>query len=141
MDSGAGATVANPDDFPGCVVTDSPGSLAGQLFVGAGNENIANEGQFRVPYRLEDGRVTHSTYQAARVRKPLMAVSSVNDKGNIVVFDEKGSFILPGGNKDLISQLRALVQRVPDKVQPHRKNGVFHMKAWKLKSGFTRQGR
>ena len=55
MDSGAGATVANPHDFPGCVVTESPGSLAGQLFVGAGSEKKTNEGQFHVPYRLEDG--------------------------------------------------------------------------------------
>ena len=70
-----------------------------------------------------------------------MAVSSVNDNGNIVVFDEEGSFIIPGGNKDLISQLRALVQRVLDRVQHHRKNAVFRMKACMLKSGFTRQGR
>ena len=31
VDSGAGAPVANPDHFPGCVVTDSPGSLSGQI--------------------------------------------------------------------------------------------------------------
>ena len=141
MDSGAGAPVANPKDFPGCVVTDSPGSLAGQIFVGPGNEKIPNEGQFVAPMRLDDGRITQSTYQAAQVRKPLMAVSSVNDKGNLLVFDEKGSFILPGINKGLISQLRALIQKVPDKVPLHSKNGVFHMKAWKLKPGFTRQGR
>ena len=40
-----------------------------------------------------------------------MAVSSVNDIGNLVVFDENGSFIIPGGNKDLISQLRASSRR------------------------------
>ena len=91
--------------------------------------------------RLDDGRLTQSTYQAAKVRKPLMAVSSVNDKGNLVIFDEKGSCIIPGGDKDLISQIRSLVDKVPDKVKLHRKNGVFHMKAWKLKSGFPRQGR
>ena len=141
MDSGAGLPAANPKDFPGCVVTDSPGSLAGQIFVGPGNEKLPNEGQFVAPMRLDDGRITQSTYQAAQVRKPLMAVSSVNDKGNLVVFDGKGSFIVPGINKGLISQLRALIQKVPDKVPLHRKNGVFHMKAWKLKPGFTRQGR
>jgi hypothetical protein len=70
-----------------------------------------------------------------------MAVSSVNDKGNLVVFDGSGSFIIPGTQKELISQLRALIQKVPDKVPLQRKNGVFHMKAWKLKPGFTRQGR
>ena len=70
-----------------------------------------------------------------------MAVSSVNDKGNMVIFDEKGSFILPGQNKELINQMRSLIQKFTDKVKLHRKNGVFHMKAWKLKSDFTRQGR
>ena len=70
-----------------------------------------------------------------------MAVSSVNDKGNLVLFDEKGSFIIPGINKDLISRLRALVKQAHDKVDLHRENGIFHMKAWKLKPGFTRQGR
>ena len=83
MDSGAGAPVANPADFPGCVVTDSPVSLAGQVYVGPGKEKDPNEGQFVAPMRFEDGRMTQSTYQAARVRKPLMAVSSVNDKGNL----------------------------------------------------------
>ena len=141
MDSRAGAPVANPKDFPGCVVTDSPGSLAGQSFIGPGSEIIPNEGQFIAPMRLDDGRITQSTFQAAQVRKPLMAVSSVNDKGNLVVFDGKGSFIIPGTNKGLISQLRALIQKVPDKVPLHRKNGVFHMKAWKLKLGFTRHRR
>ena len=123
------------------MVIDSPGSLAGQQYVGPGNEKIPNEGQFVVPMLLEDGRHARSTYQAAQVREPLMAVSSVNDKGNLVLFDDKESYIIPGRNKDLIKQLRALVQKVPDKVQLHRKNGVFHMKAWKVKSGFTRQGR
>ena len=141
MDSGAGAPVANPKDFPGCEVTDSPGSLAGQMFIGPEATKIANKGQFDVKVRLDDGRVTKTTYQAVEVRKPLMAVSSVNDKGNLVLFDEKGSFIIPGTNKDLISRLRALVKQAPDKVELYRKNGIFHMKAWKLKPGFTRQGR
>ena len=36
------------------------------------------------------------TFQGAKVRKPLLAVSGVIDKGNIVVFDGSGSFIPPG---------------------------------------------
>ena len=98
-------------------MTDSPGSLAGQMFVGPDGSKIANNGQFDVRVLLEDGRTTKSTYQAVEVRKPLMAVSSVNDKGNLVLFDEKGFFILPGTNNDLISRLRAFVQQAPDKVK------------------------
>ena len=141
MDSGAEGPVANPDDFPGCVVTDSPGPLAGQMYMWAGRDNIANQGQFLLPMRLDDGRVVKSTYHVAQARKPLMAVSSVNDKGSSVVFDEKGSFIIPGSNKDLISQLRALFQKMLDKVKLHRKNEVFHMRAWIFELGFTRQRR
>ena len=141
MDSGAGTSVADPKTFPGCIVTDSPGSLAGQQFIGPTGDRINNEGQFTVPMRLNDGRNSQPRFQAGPVRKPLMAVSSVNDKGNLVVFDGNGSFIIPGTQKELISQLRALIQKVPDKVPLQRKNGVFHMKAWKLKPGFTRQGR
>jgi len=141
MDSGAGTSVADPKTFPGCIVTDSPGSLAGQQFIGPAGDRIDNEGQFTVPVRLNDGLNSQPRFQAAQVRKPLMAVSSVNDKGNLVVFDGSGSFIIPGTQKELISQLRALIQKVPDKVPLQRKNGVFHMKAWKLKPGFTRQGR
>ena len=141
MDSGAGDPVANPKHFPGCILTDSPGSLAGQQYVGPSGEKIPNQGQFVVPMRIEDGRHVNTTYQAAQVRKPLMAVSSVNDKGNLVLFDGLESFIIPGTEKGLIRQLRDLVQRIPGKVPLHRKNAVFHMKAWKLKPGFTRQGR
>ena len=35
------------------------------------------------------------TFQGVKVHKPLLAVSVVMDKGNIVVFDGSGSFILP----------------------------------------------
>lgn len=141
MDSDAGAPAADPQAFPGCQVTDPPGSLAGQMFVTPDGTKIATTGQFVAKVRLDDGRVTKSTYQAVAVRKPLMAVSSVSGKGNLVIFDEKGSFVLPGIIKDLISRLRALVQQAPDKVKLHRKKGIFHMRAWKLKPGFTRQGR
>ena len=91
--------------------------------------------------RLDDGRVTETTYTAASVRKPLMAVSSVNDKGNLVLFDDAGSYIVPRTNKEAITKIRSLVQGINDKVKLHRKNGVFHMKAWKLKPAFAGQGK
>ena len=36
------------------------------------------------------------TFEGAKVRKPLLDVSGVIDKGNIVVLDGNGSLILPG---------------------------------------------
>ena len=49
--------------------------------------------------RLDDGRVTKSMYQAVAVRKPLMAVASVNDKGSLVIFDEKDRSFFPAPTK------------------------------------------
>ena len=123
MDSGARVPVADPKDFPGCEVTNSTGSLTGHMFVTPDGTKLPNTGQFVVPPRLDDGRTTKSTYQAVpNVRKPVMASSTVNHNGNVVIFDEKGSFIIPGINKDFIGQIRALIQRVPDKVKLYRKN-------------------
>ena len=45
---------------------------------------------------LEGGQEGRFTFQAAPVRKPLLAVSSVNDKGNLVLFDGDESYIIPG---------------------------------------------
>ena len=69
-----------------------------------------------------------SVYQVcSRVRlcPTLVAVS----KGNPAWFDGERSYIIPGAAKEL-AELRALVQRVENKVPLHLKNGVFKMKAW-----------
>ena len=64
-----------------------------------GREKIDNLGELTVKVRTErhGGGDTSSrvTFQGARVRNPLLAVSGVIDKGNIVVFDGSGSFMLP----------------------------------------------
>ena len=45
VDSGAGASVANPRDLPGVPLKPSAGSQRGQLYVGPGGEVIANLGE------------------------------------------------------------------------------------------------
>ena len=59
-----------------------------------------------------------------------MAVSSVNDKGHMVLFDLEGSYMIPAGAPEL-TQIRHLVQQVLGKIPLHRENGVFHMKTWR----------
>ena len=60
---------------------------------------IDNLGEMTVKVRTErhggSDISSRVTFQGAKVRKPLLAVSGVIDKGNIVVFDGSGSFILP----------------------------------------------
>ena len=122
------------------MLVDSPGSLAGQKYLGPGGEEIPNMGQFTAMMTIEGEREGKFTFQAAPVRKPLLAVSSVNDKGNLVVFDGDASFIIPGTGPQ-VAQLRKLIQTQSGKVKLHRKNGVYTMRAWKLKPVFSQQGR
>ena len=140
VDSGAGASVASPQHLPLCPLVDSPGSLAGQKYLGPAGEEIPNLGQITAAMTIEGDKEGKFTFQAAPVRKPLLAVSSVNDKGNLVVFDGAESFIIPG-KEPQVAQLRKLIQASTDKIKLHRKNGVYTMRAWKPKPVFSRQGR
>ena len=130
MDSGAAEPVCAPETFPGVTVNPSVGSQAGQIYLGPGKERIPNEGEIKPEVLLEDNAAGSMTFQAAQVRKPLMAVSSVNDKGHLVLFDLLGSFLVPASAPE-VPQIRALIQQVQGKLRLHRENGVFHMKTWR----------
>ena len=91
----------------------------------------------------ENGAIAKMKFQGANVRKPLLAVSAVADKGNLTVFDEQGSFIIPKNSK-LISRIRQMVEETDHKIPLHRKNGVYNMRAWMMPEtgpSFPRQGR
>ena len=96
-------------------------------------------------------------FQGAKVRKPLLAVSDVNDKGNVVIFDQEHPMIIPHAHP-LLPELRAILKKIQGAIPLHREQGVFVMKTWRRKapasdkkkkadndmevdSGFTRQGR
>ena len=59
-----------------------------------------------------------------------MAVSSVNDKGHMVLFDLEGSFMIPLNALEL-SLIRTLAQRAAGRIPLRRENGVFHLKTWR----------
>ena len=56
--------------------------------------------------------------------KPLHAVSGVIDKGNIVVFDGSGSFILPSSCASLAA-MRKAIAGVQGRIPLHAKSGVL----------------
>ena len=60
------------------------------------------------------------TFQAARVRKPLLPVSGVIDKGNILVFDGSGSFTLPKSCAGVAS-VRKAITGVQGRIPLHAK--------------------
>ena len=114
--------------------------MTDQKYLGLAGEEIPNQGQLSTAMTLEGGQEGIFTFQAAPVRKPILAVSSVNDKGNLVVFDGEASYIIPG-KQPLVAKLRKMIQDIPGKVKLHRKNGVYNLRTWKPRPVFRRQGR
>ena len=89
---------------------------------------------------VETGDTGSLTVQAADVRKPLLAVSSLNRKGNPVWFDNQQSFVIPATARNLAA-IRKMIKEIPNKIPLHTENGVYKMKAWRKTGPFQGPGR
>ena len=144
VDSGASQSVANKKSFPGVVVRESAGSRAGQKYKGPGTDVIANEGEFDTLSAMESGARAKVTFQSAEIRKPLVAVSGLVDKGNLTIFDQK-SFVIPSSAPE-VEMIRQLVAKARGKIPLHRERGIYKMRNWEISStqptsGFPRPGK
>ena len=144
LDSGASASVADASrHFPGSTVVPSEASRQGVVYRGPGKERIPNEGEFQEQIMTAEGAVANTLWQSAKVRKPLMAVSACEDRGNMCVFDKDGSFILSANCHEL-PEIRRLIQKATKKVRVHRNGGTYSLKTWRMPKkpeGFHGQGK
>ena len=119
----------NPDEWPNVDLKPAKGSVNGQRYVGPGDEKVDIFGELTVKVRTEQhngGDISNRvTFQGAKVRKPLLAVSEVIDKGNIVVFDGSGSIILPGQCVGVASVIKRMSQGGQGRIPLRAKIGVF----------------
>ena len=123
-DSGAGNHIINSDDIPGYMVEPSPGSIAGKGFVSANNGKILNEGQCEL--NLATGRnKLRSTFQVAKVNRPLMSIGKMCDQGHKVVFDAKKAEVIDKHGKVVTTFYRKgglytvdMMLRAPKKPKP-----------------------
>ena len=83
-----------PNDMaPGYQVVAGPGSKRGQKYVSASGDEIANEGEQRLPMVKNSGVVTEQKWQLGAVTRPLQSVGETYDAGNRVVFGRGGGII------------------------------------------------
>ena len=83
---------------------------------------------------LGNGLMSCVKFQGAKVRKPLLAVSGLNDKGNPCWFDHDstgGSYIIPGDAPEL-SEIRRLIASIKQRVRMDRKGGIFQLRNWQI---------
>ena len=121
---------------------ETEGSKAGKFYEGPGGEKIAKLGKQTVGLVLKDGQRSKVTFISAKVVRPLLAVSSVVDKGNGTIFLPGCAFILPL-SKEMLQKIVSLVMSIPGKIELTRERGVYHLPAWLMpavETGFPRQG-
>ena len=106
LDSGAGEHVANRKVAADYDVEESAGSRAGQHFIAAGGARIPNEGQFTLEMRSgglekKKGRDIKSTFQVAKVTRPLWSVGRICDEGFEVKFTNTEAYVMTKEGKEV----------------------------------------
>ena len=106
LDSGAGEHVASKNVAPAYAISESAGSRAGQHFVAAGGARIWNEGQFTLRVRSgglgrHEGKDINSTFQVAKVTRPLWSVGMICDEGFDVKFSKESAVVQTKEGKDV----------------------------------------
>ena len=94
VDSGATETVMAEDTLNGIVdITEGPACRRGVTYEVANGVEIPNLGERKFLGFTEEGGQRGITAQVCAVNKTLMSVSKVAAHGNIVVYDDEGSYI------------------------------------------------
>ena len=99
LDSGCTDHVMDVErEAPGYDIVDSPGSRQGRGFTVGNGERVDNEGQSALVLesstRPGETQQFVSTFQAARITKPLMSVAKICSNGFRCIFDEKQAKIV-----------------------------------------------
>ena len=97
LDSGSIVNVCHPDDVPGYAIEESPGSRRGQNFVVGDGGRLKNMGQMALNLEAPTGQgainMVSSTFQIAKVTRPLMSVGHICDQGLHVIFDKSKAVV------------------------------------------------
>ena len=98
LDSGCTDNVCHPGDVPGYAVEPSMGSRAKQGFIVGNGARVTNDGQAILSLQSDGALNTvSSTFQIAKVSRPLMSVGRLCDAGLDVVFKQDRADVVGRG--------------------------------------------
>jgi hypothetical protein len=105
LDSGSTDHVCHSLDTPGYLVEASAGSKAGQGFVVGNGQRVPNEGQINLNLQTgeSNGNTMSSTFQVAKVSRPLMSVGRLCDAGMDVLFKKDRAEVLSADGAVILS--------------------------------------
>ena len=101
LDSGCTDNVCHPADVPGYPLEPSIGSRNGQGFLVGNGARVPNDGQAHLNLHTGDEipNGIRTTFQIAKVSRPLMSVGRLGDNGMQVVFDkDRAKMVAPDGS-------------------------------------------
>ena len=71
--------------------------------------------------------------QEGNVRRPLLAVSQVEDQGNVTIFSSQGSIVAPMSDP-AVQKILALMTQIKTGIKVHRVNNTYRIPVW-IKAG------
>ena len=92
VDSGAGVSACPADYAPESEVKCDSVKLP---LGGAGGDHVEHIGHKTVGYATSDGTNIETEFEGAKVRRPLVSVDGLVEKGQVAVFTDSGDFIIP----------------------------------------------
>ena len=101
MDSGANETVMDDEDLEEVETTESWGSKHGQEYEVANGVKIPNLGEKEFVGWTEQGQKKAVKAQVREANKALLSVKKLTTAGNMVVFDQEGSYIMDTGTREV----------------------------------------
>ena len=131
LDSGSTDNVCHAADAPGYQLVESAGSRRGQNFVIGDGNKIKNQGEILLNLETGDENPSSiaSTFQVAKVSRPLMSVGKICDNNMNVVFDDNKATVVSKVDNSVVCTFL-------------RQNGGLYLTKFRLKQPvpFGRQG-
>lgn len=130
LDSGASRSINNVAKYtPGWKLHSSEASRLGVQYIGLRGELIPNQGERWGKMMFENGVVANSRLQEGGVRRPLLAVSQVEDQDKDTLFSSRGSIVAPMSDP-AVHKMIDLLPQIKTGFKVRRVNNIYRVPCW-----------
>ena len=132
MDSGCARSttgLAITEDL-GYAVHETAQSKNGHHFTGPGGERYPNRGSVELIAEDENAKICSTRFHVAEgIEQALGSVADMNDAENLVLFDNAGSYVVPGKGPEAAA-IRKIMEKCKKATKIHRRKNTFYIPLW-----------